>query len=133
MKNWIAKKEIKIVKRIVAFNETTQKCQTHDFYHQAILISNYKEVNIKKEIKIIHSTNQNKQFCKGVKVEIWLENWRPKNSSIGNWINLKVGMSLSQAYSYILCKLQLQPIKTAEVAFFLLKTYSMNFFFDIYR
>ena len=24
----------------------------------------------KKEIKIIHSANQNKQFCKGVKVEI---------------------------------------------------------------
>ena len=46
--NAIAKREIKIVKRIVAFNETTQKCQTHDFYHQAILISNYKEVNIKK-------------------------------------------------------------------------------------
>ena len=42
----------------------------------------------------------------------------PKNSRLGGWINLKVGMSLSQAYSYILCKLQLQPIKTAEVAFF---------------
>ena len=27
-------------------------------------------------------------------------------------------MSLSQAYSYILCKLHVQPIKTAEVAFF---------------
>ena len=42
----------------------------------------------------------------------------PQNSRLGGWINLKVGMSLSQAYSYILCKLQLQPIKTAEVAFF---------------
>ena len=61
---------------------------------------------------------QNKQFCEGVKVEIWLENWRPQNSRLGIWINLKVGMSLSQAYSYILCKLHVQPIKTAEVAFF---------------
>ena len=42
----------------------------------------------------------------------------PQNSRLGGWINLRVGMSLSQAYSYILCKLQVQPIKTAEVAFF---------------
>ena len=34
------------------------------------------------------------------------------------WIKLKVGLSLSQAYIYILCKLHVKPIKTAEVAFF---------------
>ena len=37
----IAKREIQIVKRIIAFNITTQKCQTHGFYHQAILTSTY--------------------------------------------------------------------------------------------
>ena len=40
------------------------------------------------------------------------------NSRLGGWINLKVGMSLFQADSCILSKLQVRPIKTAKVAFF---------------